>query len=211
MSAIQQLASETTFAAIDFESAGFDQGGTDVPVQIGIAIMTPDLEISRDDFFTSYLASDQKVTWAARKVHGISDDDLVGAPPLLQLWPQINSRLRGRCLIAHGSGTERRFLRTFPMHGFKTWVDTLRVAHAAYPEIGDHSLGSLCDALGLSPEVDELCPERRWHDALYDAIASLVLLRKIISGSAQSLPLASLQSPDRSDYFAQRRKTTAPE
>ena len=37
MSATQQLAADTTFAAIDFESAGFDQGGTDVPVQVGTA------------------------------------------------------------------------------------------------------------------------------------------------------------------------------
>ena len=155
------LASETTFAAIDFESAGFEKGGTDVPVQIGIAIMTADLVIRREDFFTSYLACDQKVTWAAKKVHGISDEDLIGAPPLLQLWPEINRRLRDRCVIAHGSGTEKRFLRAFPMHGFKTWADTLTISHAAYPEIGDHSLSALCDRLELSRVVEQLCPARR--------------------------------------------------
>ncbi|MFT4546239.1 MAG: DNA polymerase-3 subunit epsilon [Verrucomicrobiales bacterium] len=200
------LASETTFAAIDFESAGFEKGGTDVAVQIGIALMTPDLEIRREDFFTSYLASDQKVTWAAKKVHGISDSDLLGAPPLLQLWPEINQRLRNRCITAHGSGTEKRFLRAFPMHGFNTWADTLTIAHAAYPEIGDHSLSALCDRLELSEEVEQLCPDRKWHDALYDSIASLVLLRKIIQDSDRNLPLSTLQSPDRSQYFAQRHR-----
>jgi DNA polymerase-3 subunit epsilon len=202
----EQRAAETTFAAIDFESAGFEKGGTDVPVQIGIAIMTPDLQIRREDFYTSYLASDQKVTWAAKKVHGISDEDLVGAPQLLHLWPEINRRLSDRCVLAHGSGTEKRFLRAFAMHGFKTWADTLTIAHAAYPEIGDHSLSALCDRLGLSPEVEQLCPDRQWHDALYDAIASLVLLKKILQDSAEDLPLSSLQSPDRSNYFAQRKK-----
>lgn len=206
MSSAGPFATEVEFAAIDFESAGFDQGGTDVAVQIGIAIMTPDLEIRREDFYTSYLASDQKVTWAAKKVHGISDEDLVGAPPLLQLWPEINSRLRGRCIVAHGSGTEKRFLRAFPMHGFKTWADTLCIAHAAYPEIGDHSLGGLCDQLSLSSEVQQLCPERRWHDALYDAIASLVFLRQVLRQARRDLPLSSLQDPDRSQYFAQRNK-----
>ena len=199
------LASQTTFAAIDFESAGFEKGGTDVPVQIGIAILTPELEIRPEDFFTSYLASDQKVTWAARKVHGISDDDLIGAPQLLQLWPEINRRLRDRCVVAHGSGTEKRFLRAFPMHGFNTWVDTLTISHAAYPEIGDHSLGALCDRLGLSGEVEQLCPERSWHDALYDAIASLVLLRKVIRDAGAHLALDTLQSPDRAAYFARRK------
>ncbi|MGI9241999.1 MAG: 3'-5' exonuclease [Verrucomicrobiales bacterium] len=206
MGATGPLASDLEFAAIDFESAGFRQGGTDVAVQIGIASMTPDLEIRREGFYTSYLASEQKVTWAAKKVHGISDEDLVGAPPLLQLWPEINSRLRGRCIVAHGSGTERRFLRAFPMHGFKTWADTLTVAHAAYPEIGDHSLSGLCDRLDLSREVEQLCPERRWHDALYDAIASLVFLRHVLKAAGDDLPLSSLQDPDRSQYFARREK-----
>jgi len=196
------LASETTFAAIDFESAGFEKGGTDVPVQIGIAIMTPDLEIRREDFFTSYLASDQRVTWAAKKVHGISDEDLEGAPQLLQLWPEINQRLRSRCVVAHGAGTEKRFLRAFPMHGFKTWADTLALAHAAYPNIGDHSLGALCDRLDLSGSISALCPDCSWHDALFDAIGSLALLRKILQESDQELPLTTLQNPDRSGYFA---------
>ena len=30
---------ETSFAAVDFESAGVRRGSTDVPVQIGIALM----------------------------------------------------------------------------------------------------------------------------------------------------------------------------
>ena len=200
-------ASELEFAAIDFESAGFEKGGTDVPVQIGIALMTPDLEIRREDFFTSYLASDQKVTWAAKKVHGITDEDLAGAPQLLHLWPEINKRLRDRCVIAHGSGTEKRFLRAFPMHGFKTWADSLTLAHAAYPEIGDHSLGALCDALDLTPEVEQLCPDRQWHDALYDAIASLVLLRRILRDAPANLPLSALQQPDRKLYFENRGKS----
>ena len=200
------LASETTFAAIDFESAGFEKGGTDVPVQIGIAILTPDLRIEREDFYTTYLASDQKVTWAAKKVHGISDEDLIGAPQLLHLWPEINQRLRDRCIVAHGSGTEKRFLRAFPMHGFRTWADTLTLAHAAYPDIGKHSLSALCDRLELSAEVEALCPDRKWHDALYDSIGSLVLLRKILNDSDEDLPLSTLQSPDRSQYFAQRKK-----
>lgn len=202
-----QLAADTEFAAIDFESAGLVKGGTDVAVQIGISIMRPDLEIRREEFFTSYLASDQKITWAARKVHGISDADLEGAPQLLHLWPEINRLLRDRCVVAHGAGTEKRFLRAFPMHGFKLWADTLTIAHAAYPEIGGHSLSGLCDALELTPEVAALCPDRQWHDALYDSIGSLVLLRKILRDTEPDLPLSALQNPDRTQYFAQRNRT----
>ncbi len=66
------------------------------------------------------------------------------------------------------------------------------------------ALVALCDRLDLSAEVEQLCPDRNWHDALYDAIASLVLLRKILKDTGEDLPLATLQRPDRGAYFARR-------
>ena len=110
---------EAPFAAIDFESAGIRRGGTEVPVQIGIAQMRR-LEIS--ECFTSFLFTEEPITWAAQKVHGIRARDLTGAPRLLQLWPEIRKLLENRWLVAHGSSTERRFLRAFPFHGFGPWL-----------------------------------------------------------------------------------------
>jgi DNA polymerase III subunit epsilon len=34
--------------------------------------------------------------------------------------------------------------------------------------------------LGLKPEVDALCPARSAHDALYDAVASAMLLEHLL-------------------------------
>ena len=81
------IVAETSFAAVDFESAGICRGSTEVPVQIGIARMHH-LEIS--ETFSSFLFTDQPITWAAKKVHGISAKDLAGAPRLPDLWPEIN-------------------------------------------------------------------------------------------------------------------------
>jgi DNA polymerase-3 subunit epsilon len=68
---------ETPFAAIDFESAGIRRGGTEVPVQIGIALMRLQ-EISES--FTSFLFTEEPITWAAQRVHGIRKRDLTSAP-----------------------------------------------------------------------------------------------------------------------------------
>ena len=69
---------EISFAALDFESAGARPDEAGVPIQIGIAAMER-LEPQSDAFFRSYLNPGRPVTWAARKVHGIGDDDLQGA------------------------------------------------------------------------------------------------------------------------------------
>jgi DNA polymerase III subunit epsilon len=171
--------SEVEFAAIDFESAGAARGATDVPVQIGIARMAGG-RIVAESRFTSYLAADRPVTWSARDVHGIRDEDLVGAPRLLDLWPKLKAEFSGRWLVAHGAGTEKRFLRVFPLHGFGPWVDTLTLTRAVYPDLASHALGGIVEALGLVGEMDGHMPGFRWHDALSDAVASLVVLRHII-------------------------------
>jgi len=38
----------------------------------------------------------------------------------------------------------------------------------------------LCGALGLTCSVEALLPARRWHDALYDALASLLIVRFLV-------------------------------
>lgn len=171
------LISDTTFAAIDFEAAGATPGAPDAPIQIGIATgkigEAPEL-------FTSYLALDRPVTRGAQRVHGITDELLAGAPSLLQLFPTLKTHLSDRPLVAHAHGTEKRFLAALPGHPFGPWLDTLTLTKKIYPQAPSHRLGSLCDSLLLTPKLQELVPERDWHDALFDAAASLLLLFHII-------------------------------
>lgn len=195
---------ECRFTAIDFESAGAARGDTDTPVQIGLAIWSP--SDGHTDPFVSYLAANRPVTWAARKVHGIGQEHLAGAPTLLSLWPEVRSRMAGRIVVAHGKGTEKRFLRAFPGHGFGPWIDTLLLSRAVWPELPDHSLGALAKARGLTAVVDALVPGRRWHDALYDAVASLVLLADLIESFALTdHALDHLLTPDTSAWHRLRR------
>jgi len=191
------IADEVEFAAIDFESAGSATGSTDVPVQVGLAIMRRGI-LDRADFFTSYLRCDREITWAAQRVHGISVADLSGAPALPEIWPTLKATLGGRVVVAHGAPTEQRFLRTFPMHGFGPWLDTLSLARALEPDLSSHALGDLirrCD--GAETELAALHPAFRWHDALSDAIATLVLLRHLITRAhLENVPVELLCRPD---------------
>lgn len=199
-----QLIREARFAGIDFESAGARRGDTDVPVQVGLACWSP--ASGHTSPFVSFLQTSRPITWAARKVHGITPDDLTDAPSLVSLWPELKSRIEGAAVVAHGKGTEKRFLRAFPGHPFGPWIDTLLLARAAWPELPSHALGDLCQHLGLTESIDQLCPDRRWHDALYDAIASLVILEHIIDRfDLASQPVEAIVHPDTSAWHRRRR------
>ena len=193
---------ETRFAAIDFESAGSAPGRTDEPVQIAIAHLLG-TEIS--GALCSYVQAEATVTWAARKVHGITDSMIKDAPRFMDLWPRIKSDMEGCWIVAHGAATEKRFLRVFPFHSFGPWVDTLDLARAVYPDLPSHALGEVIRALGLENEPEIRAEDFRWHDARCDAVASLVFLRHLISvcgladAEAEVLKTAELES-----YFKSR-------
>ena len=194
--------SETIFTAIDFESAGTARGRTDAPVQIGLGRWSFTEGIH--DPFVSFLQCDQDITWAARKVHGITTKDLAEAPSLLSLWPTLKSTLGRGPVVAHGHGTEKRFLRAFPGHPFGPWIDTLQLSRAAWPDLPSHSLGDLCQSLGLD-SFAKYAPDRNWHDALYDALASLALLDHLVNYfQLAEAPVEFLLKPDTSTWHRLR-------
>jgi len=170
---------ELPYAGLDFESAGEGPNEAGVPVQIGIACMD-DLVLRADLFYRSYLRADRPVTWAAQQLHGINNEDLKNAPQFRSLWPEVKQRLGGRWIVAHGCGTEKRFLRAFPFHGFGPWVDTLSLSRKILPGRKSYALSDLANEFSLVEEARPLLPDFRWHEALSDALASLLLLRKLI-------------------------------
>lgn len=206
---------QATFTAIDFESAGTSAGDTDTPVQIGTATWSPKSTEPEmlSDTWMSYIHTDRKITWAAQQVHGITSAQLTDAPKLMLLWPDIKRRLSGNVVVAHGHGTEKRFLRAFPSHGFGPWVDTLHLTRAAYPGLADYSLGNICSEYGLEDEINIISQAASanrtitWHDALYDSIASIALLKHIIQNfSLENSPISLLTQPNTSAWRKNRGK-----
>ena len=193
---------EVPFAVIDFESAGSAPGLTDEPVQIAVIHWNGE-EIKTA--LNSYLRPSRKVTWSAKEVHGIGDEMLVRAPLFVDLWPQVKASLGTRWVVAHGSATEKRFLRVFPFHGFGPWVDTLTLTRAVYPSLPSHALSDAVEKLGLTPQLPT--EGFRWHDACSDAIATAVLLRHLIQVTEiDQEPAEILTRPNLTEYFAHRRE-----
>jgi DNA polymerase III epsilon subunit-like protein len=66
------------------------------------------------------------------------------------------------------------------MHGFGPWVDTLTLSRKILPGRPSYALSDLVGELGLEEEARTHLPDFRWHEALSDSLASLLLLRKLI-------------------------------
>ncbi|MCX7713103.1 MAG: hypothetical protein N2035_05485 [Chthoniobacterales bacterium] len=196
------------YAAIDFESAPAANEKGQVAIQVGIAVADGQAT-GLSKIWSSYL--DAKFKCGPFFVASVTRRRSEGLPKLIELWGEVRQLLDGRVLLAHGAGTERRFLQAFPGHGFGPWIDTLRLARAAFPEAKSHSLSNLCDFLGISEKLRSLgIAGNKWHDAQFDAAACLFLFLEICQRAHLSpidpstLPI--LKSPTLSRYFQVRKK-----
>jgi DNA polymerase-3 subunit epsilon len=146
--------------------------------------------------------------------HGLGANELKGRPPFESEWDRWIGLRRTGLLAAHNASVESGLLRgtwsrPSVVPGFVgeaaevaewgPWIDTCRLARAWAPSLGDFRLGALVSALRLSARLDELaadhCPpgRRRYHCALYDALAAALVLRALCGQEGRSAaPLSQL-------------------
>lgn len=145
------------FAAIDFETTGYENGGANEPWQLGVAVVRgSEIVATAEWFFGTPLTPDFE--------------------PMMAQWNDWYPYLSGRRLVAHNIATERTILtRAAPLTDWGPWTDTLKLARARYPGLPDYTLSGLCTALGAVPKLED----RTWHDGLFDAVACANLALKL--------------------------------
>jgi DNA polymerase-3 subunit epsilon len=152
------------------------------------------------------------------RCHGLRDADLSGAAPLAADWELFSGLRREGFLCAHHASTEHGLLKTawpYPgavpdharpgewLNDWGPWIDTHRLALAWHPGLADYKLESLVARFALEDELAEVarvhCPvdRRSYHCALFDALASALLLRRLCcraDGGAVALETLILDS-----------------
>lgn len=185
---------ESPMVAIDFESTGQRGELGALPIQVGMASLER-LTILPKTFFRSYLQVTVPIDERVQRENHLQNNALREAPTFLSLWPTFEQHLRGRYLVAHGRGTEKRFLKAFPIHGFGPWIDTLILARKMVPGLPSYQLSDLMIYFGLTPQLAIWLPDFHWHEALSDALASLILLLHLIKkGNLAQQPISVLIS-----------------
>ncbi|WCT72652.1 exonuclease domain-containing protein [Sphingomonas naphthae] len=100
------------------------------------------------------------------RIHGISSDHVAGMPSFGHIHSIIDGHLAGRITVAHSffdKGALSAACRIHERTDIKTtWLDSVRVAKRAWPDLPSHRLNVLSRFLGI---------RHKHHDALSDARA----------------------------------------
>lgn len=149
--------------------------------------------------------------------HGLRRQDTEHCAPMNDDWALFNKLRQDGLFAAHHAPVENRLLKQvwpypteapdFAQPGVKQadwgpWIDTRLIYRQAYPDLDNHKLGNLIQCLDLQALLDQLvaqhCPEnrRKYHCALYDALASALLLMHLRQQPGYGrLPLSWLCQP----------------
>ncbi|MBP2334693.1 DNA polymerase III epsilon subunit-like protein [Saccharothrix coeruleofusca] len=118
------------------------------------------------------------VTAMARRVHGITDDELAGRPLWCGVAREVEPLVTGRAMVAHAAAGDYRVLRAH----LPTWrppmvLDTLTLARHLWPGLPAYGLGALVRHAGLDTSGPR---ERRAHRAGFDAWCAWLLLCRLV-------------------------------
>lgn len=115
-------------------------------------------------------------------IHGIAEHHVAGQPTFADVHTIVDRHLSGRTTVAHSLFDKGALAAACRIHDRTmietTWLDSVRVARRAWPDLESHRLGVLARYLGIT---------HRHHDALSDARAAGWVIVKAIDHSGLSL------------------------
>jgi exodeoxyribonuclease X len=114
----------------------------------------------------------------ARKVHGITNTAVAGAPPFSEIRSEVQALLAGGWLVAHNARVEVELLaRQLPGFSPAGVLDTLRLARVLWPGRDSYGLDALIQQQRL--DLSAVATSRR-HRAAYDAHSTALLLLRLL-------------------------------
>lgn len=172
---------------IDFETTGTD-AMVDRVIEIGLV----GFNRGEIDLQESLLVQPGiPIPDASREIHGITDEELEGAPTFAEVADHVESLLRGRIPVAYNAGFDRGFLHAEFSRAGKflgadapalradvAWIDPLVWAREILKELKSHRLGDVAAHFAVSLE--------RAHRAAGDAEAT----GRILLALARNMPVA---------------------
>ncbi|WP_283678124.1 3'-5' exonuclease [Lentilactobacillus sp. Marseille-Q4993] len=170
------------FVAMDFETANRKRASA---CSLALTVVK-DNQIA--DELYSLINPEVDFDWRNIQVHGIHEADVADAPTFPELWDHINSLFgTNRLVVAHNASFDNSVLRkSLERYGIETphflSLDTLRTSKQFYPDLENHKLNTLCDALNITLE--------HHHNALDDSVAcaNILIHQQNQFGSEQLMP-----------------------
>lgn len=154
------------FVALDLETTGLSPS-QDAVIEIG-AVAVDDK--GKQEGFRTFVQANRKIPLPVKKLTGISETDLEGAPRLEEAVGLLADFVGGRPVVLHNAAFDLKFLEGHWGPKAESW-DTLDLSRAAFPGLRSHSLEYLSRLFGFHPG--------RSHRALEDATATAELFQRV--------------------------------
>ena len=176
---LEQILTEThpliankTYVALDFETTGLNPS-TCMVIEVGIARMV-DGKVT--EYFDTFVDPGMHIPEDASRTNNIFDKDVVGAPPIEYVLPQMLEFIGSSPVIAHNGRTYDyiilgRLLKESGLKMNNKLIDTLDIANILHIP-GRHKLSDLCEYFHI-PLVNA-------HRAYADCIATAKLFAELV-------------------------------
>jgi len=163
------------FAIVDVETTGLFPGGHDRVVEIAIVHANEYGHVTGQ--WETLLNPGRDL--GPQHIHGIRSSQILDAPTIEEIAPDIVALLDGRVPVAHNAAFDSRFIASelaragIALDPDAEYLCTMQLARTFLPGRG-RSLADCCSASGISIE--------NAHRALDDALAATSLLQSFIAG-----------------------------
>ena len=162
---------------LDTETTGLNFDNDRI-IEIGIVELIDD--VLTQNYFHEYINPEIEISLSAQKVHGISNEFLIGKPTFSNIVEKFLSFIKDDVIIIHNAEFDTNFInKEFRNCGLNdienSIIDTIKIAKKEFPG-QTVNLDSLCKKLGI------INTRQNFHGALLDATLLSKVYLKLTTG-----------------------------
>lgn len=142
------------YAALDFEAGN---GNPISACSLGLSVFEDYELIRQEGFLIHPPRAAGKFHWGNVRIHGLRRQDLIGMPAFDELWPRLQPDLEGSVIVCHNAAFDTAVLCAcleyyrLPLPDCQ-YICTVKVSQAVWPDMENHRLNTVAQALGISLE-----------------------------------------------------------
>ena len=154
--------------------------GDKLPDLVELAIVGISTDFNVEHGQAWLMKPEHKITWFAKKIHGISNKSVSDLPNFNHFESCIREALGINWVVAHNAAIDYRMMkRKLPDWSPLGVIDTLKLARKVFPGMPTYKLSALVAACGLEQTICD-CGTTQAHRALYDARACAFLFLHLL-------------------------------
>ncbi len=148
-----RLLGELSFTVFDTETTGLNPSEGDQIIQIGAARIVNG-KLLRQESFEQLVNPGRLIPAAGIPIHGITQDMVIGKPPITEVLPAFYSFAQDTVLVAHNAAFDMKFLQLQERNTGLVFnhpvLDTLLLSAVVHPSQESHRLEAIAERFNIT-------------------------------------------------------------